>query len=77
MKARRQLGNASALMIITALLCACSTTPVSAWQRGNLAKKQMVRDASGLHSALEQHSYASKEGTGGGYSVGGGGCGCN
>jgi LPS O-antigen subunit length determinant protein (WzzB/FepE family) len=60
-----------------ALLEACSVTPVSAWQRGNLAKQQMVRDAAGLHSALEQHTYASKEGTAGGYSVGGGGCGCN
>jgi len=77
MKARRQLRNVSALMTTVVLLCACSTTPVSAWQRGNLAKKQMVRDASGLHSALEQHTYASKEATGGGYSVGGGGCGCN
>lgn len=63
--------------LVVALLGACSVTPVSAWQRGNLAKKQMVRDAAGLHSALEQHTYASKEGTAGGYSVGGGGCGCN
>lgn len=65
------------LVLITALLGACSVTEVSAWQRGNLAKKQMVRDSGGLHTALEQHAYASKEGTAGGYSVGGGGCGCN
>jgi hypothetical protein len=65
------------LIAATLSLVACAAEPVSAWQRGNLAKKQMVRDSSPLHSALEQHSYSSKEGTSGGYSVGGGGCGCN
>jgi hypothetical protein len=50
MQSRSQLRNFFALMTSAALLCACSTTPVSAWQRGNLAKKQMQRDSSGLHS---------------------------
>ena len=66
-----------AICCIALWLGACAAEPVAPWQRGNLAKKAMVRDAIGLHSALEQHTYASKEGTSGGYSVGGGGCGCN
>jgi len=67
------------LAIIGIALClgACAAETVSPWQRGNLAKKVMVRDASGQQSAFEEHAYASKEGTAGGYSVGGGGCGCN
>lgn len=77
MKTTQHIRNALTLTLAITLLAACSVTPVSAWQRGNLAKKQMVRDSSGLNNALEQHTYASKEGTAGGYSVGGGGCGCN
>ena len=76
----RALRTILILLVVVNLvvhLAACSITPVSPWQRGNLAKKQMVRDSGGLHNALEQHTYASKEGTAGGYSVGGGGCGCN
>jgi len=63
------------------LLClglgACASESVSPWQRGNLAKPVMTRDRVGVQSAFEQHAYASKEATSGGYAVGGGGCGCN
>lgn len=52
-------------------------TRVDATERGNLAQEVMQRDGSAHHVALEQHMYASKESTTGGYSVGGGGCGCN
>lgn len=50
---------------------------VEPWERGNLAKDVMIREASDHQAALESHVYASKEGTMGGFGVGGGGCGCN
>lgn len=59
------------------LLAGCSITPVDATERGNLAQEVMLRDGGVMHAGLEQHMYASKESTAGGYSVGGGGCGCN
>lgn len=37
----------------------------------------MQFDSDALDAKLEQHVYASKEATTGGYGVGGGGCGCN
>ena len=58
-------------------LTGCSTPTVNPWEKGNLAKKVMQRNPDAQHAALEQHTYTSKEATGGGYSVGGGGCGCN
>lgn len=50
---------------------------VTPWQRGNLAKRVMVRDATSAQAALEQHAYSAKEATAGGYGIGAGGCGCN
>jgi hypothetical protein len=55
----------------------CSLQPVQSWERGNLANPVMTRDATGMPSKLEQHTYQSKESAQGGYSIGGGGCGCN
>jgi hypothetical protein len=55
----------------------CAITPVGPTERGNLAKGVMQRDINAHHLAFEMHAYASKESTAGGYSVGGGGCGCN
>lgn len=69
--------SAPCLLLVCLGLGACASEPVSPWQRGNLAKPVMTRDKVGLQSAFEQHAYASKEATSGGYAVGGGGCGCN
>ncbi|PCJ45189.1 MAG: hypothetical protein COA99_05345 [Moraxellaceae bacterium] len=55
----------------------CSYNKVEVWQRGDLAKSVMLRDASSTHAALEQHTYSAKEATAGGYTTGAGGCGCN
>ncbi|MDD5034468.1 MAG: DUF4266 domain-containing protein [Methylococcaceae bacterium] len=57
-------------------LNACSLK-VAPWERGNLAKQQMALDPDALDAALSRHAYGSKEGSSGGYGVGGGGCGCN
>ena len=51
--------------------------PPQAWEKGNLARKEMTMDADPLDQAFTQHVYFSKESASGGYGVGGGGCGCN
>lgn len=50
---------------------------VNAWEKGNLAKKDMTFEGDALDSRFVQHIYGSKENATGGYGVGGGGCGCN
>jgi len=64
----------SALAIGTGLMGCSSVQP---WQKGNLAKPAMSFDYDPLQTRFEDHTYFSKEGASGGYSVGGGGCGCN
>ncbi|MDD2942203.1 MAG: DUF4266 domain-containing protein [bacterium] len=64
-----------ACLSIALLLSACS--PVQPWQKGNLAKSHMSFEPAALEARQRQHIYFSKEGTNGGYGVGGGGCGCN
>jgi hypothetical protein len=60
---------------LASLLAGCGS--VQPWQKGNLAKPEMMFDGDPLQSRFEQHIYFSKEGASGGYGVGGGGCGCN
>jgi len=51
---------------------------VKPWQKGIHAKATMKDgDMNGLNQHFEEHIYFSKEGTKGGGSVSGGGCGCN
>lgn len=65
------------LLIIVAgfELTACST--VQPWERGILARPEMGWEHDSLRGQLAEHVYFSKEGSSGGYGVGGGGCGCN
>jgi hypothetical protein len=66
------------LLLVCALaLCACSSTPIKPWQKGNLAKPEMAFDPDPLEQRFADHTYFSKEAASGGYSAGGGGCGCN
>ena len=59
-------------------LSACSLIePVQPWEKGNLAKEEMIFDEDTLDSAYVEHTYSSKEAAFGGAGVGGGGCGCN
>jgi hypothetical protein len=50
---------------------------VKPWQKGILAKKQMALQGDPIDGYVDEHIYFSKEGSTGGKSVGGGGCGCN
>lgn len=63
---------------LAASLCACAAyAPPQAWEKHYLAKPQMQFDADKLDAKNLQHIQFSKEGSAGGYGVGGGGCGCN
>jgi hypothetical protein len=65
------------LLIFLLGLSAASCTPVQAWERGYLAKREMAWDPDGLETALDKHVFFSKEASSGGNSAAGGGCGCN
>lgn len=70
----------SATALLLALLClsGCANLgQVQAWEKGNLAKPSMGFGNDPLAQKFEQHVYASRENSSGGYGVGGGGCGCN
>lgn len=63
------------LIFLVNTLLACAN--VEPWERSIHAKAIMRTDTDSQHNAYEQHAYASKEATEGGYGLGGGGCGCN
>lgn len=65
------------ILLLTALCSACAIQPPQPWEKGLLAKPEMMMGADPLGQRFGQHIYASKEGAAGGYGVGGGGCGCN
>jgi hypothetical protein len=71
-------------ILVSGWLTACSTTQdiltlseVKPWERGILARDdmQLVNDA--MQQSVDEHIYFSKEGSTGGASIQGGGCGCN
>ena len=65
-------------LALTATLAACAAyAPPQAWEKQYLAKPAMQFDADKLDAKNLQHIEFSKEGSDGGYGVGGGGCGCN
>jgi len=68
------------VMLLPMLLVAlgmAGCTAVQPWERGELARTEMKWDPDPMKSALRDHIYFSKEGSSGGASSGGGGCGCN
>ena len=64
------------VLLLTGLMLS-SCTPVRAWERGYLAKREMAWEPDGLGATLDQHVFFSKEASSGGNSAAGGGCGCN
>lgn len=71
--------RAALLLAVLALssLTGCALQPPQAFEKGNLAKREMTFGADPLEDAFSQHVYFSKEAASGGTGVGGGGCGCN
>lgn len=57
--------------------CSADIGKVQPWEKQNLAKRHMRFDPDPLEARYTKKTYAAKEGTSGGYGVGGGGCGCN
>ncbi|CAM3961737.1 DUF4266 domain-containing protein [Shewanella aquimarina] len=65
------------LIILVALLSGCANLGVKPWERGQFAREDMQLDADEMDMAIEDHIYFSKEGSSGGRTLAGGGCGCN
>ena len=72
----RSLACAGMLALL-AVTGGCAATSVKPWDRDLLAQKKMKFNPSPREAAVDDHIYFSKEGSTGGQSVGGGGCGCN
>jgi hypothetical protein len=69
-------GAVSALAALCAaalMLSGCA----AAWDRDLLAKREMQLNTHPTITAAEEHIYFSKEGSSGGRTFDGGGCGCN
>lgn len=64
-------------LLCLSLLAGCSNLGAKPWQREALARPDMNPDREALLSALDDHTYFSKEAASGGRGFGGGGCGCN
>jgi len=64
-------------IVIAFSLSACSSLGIEPWEKDQLARADMALDSEKLDLALDDHIYFSKEGSSGGRSLAGGGCGCN
>lgn len=65
-------------IISISLLQSCaSSLGAKPWEREFLANRQMLIDPASLDQKNLEHIYFSREGSSGGWGVGGGGCGCN
>ncbi|HKI73607.1 MAG TPA: DUF4266 domain-containing protein [Pseudomonadales bacterium] len=63
--------------MLLALLSSCSSLGVKPWDRDILARKSMQLNTEPNLTAFHEHIYFSKEGSSGGRTYDGGGCGCN
>ena len=64
-----------ALCAVALISSACTT--VQPWERGRMAQDVMAWQVDPLKGSLDNHINFAKEGTSGGGSAAGGGCGCN
>ncbi len=55
----------------------CGSLGAAAWDRDLMAKQAMQLNTNPNITAAEEHIYFSKEGSSGGRTFDGGGCGCN
>jgi len=65
------------LCLLLALIELSACAQVQPWERGRLAKPHMALDSDPLLSAIDAHTFNSKEAASGGAGPAGGGCGCN
>lgn len=71
------INYSKVLIILIFLQCYGCATGVKPWQRGDLAKPHMAIEPDALLRTIREQLVTSKEASSGGYSVVGGGCGCN
>ena len=76
MRTRSRVHCAGAVLLVVAL-SGCSLARPQPWEKDLLARPEMAIGGDSLGVRLRQHVYSSREGSSGGDSVGGGGCGCN
>ena len=78
MKTRKSLHRLAIGAAALALLTGCAMVkPVQPWEKGVLARGDMLLEGDALEGRFNEHIYASREAASGGNGVGGGGCGCN
>ena len=65
------------LLLLIGVVGSQGCSSVAAWERGNLAKKEMALDPNPNLSHLRDHIFTSREASQGGRANSGGGCGCN
>ena len=73
----RRIFPVSHILTLAALTTGCATLGVQPWERDLMADPAMQVDPNPMQSAYDDHIYFSIEGSSGGRSFGGGGCGCN
>jgi hypothetical protein len=71
------LLSAALLVVLLGLTSGCATMNVKPWDRDLLAQKQMRFIPSRIENSVDEHIYFSKEGSTGGHTATGGGCGCD
>lgn len=76
-KTQKKLMSSLLLAALIASITGCSSLGVKPWERDQLARADMALNSEKLDIALDDHIYFSKEGSSGGRSLAGGGCGCN
>jgi len=72
-----RLSNEARIVVVVLCTAMTACAPVQPWERGRLAQPQMALEGDALLSAMDQHTYTSKEAASGGVGPSGGGCGCN
>lgn len=66
-----------AVVGVVCLVSSCSSLGVKPWDRDIMARKSMQLNTEPNITAYHEHIYFSKEGSSGGRTFDGGGCGCN
>jgi hypothetical protein len=64
-------------VLLGCVLFQAGCSSVKPWEKRHLSRAHMALDTDPLESRTQRHLYQSKEGTFGGYGIGGGGCGCS
>ena len=76
-RSRLRTGFLGMGLAAAALVGGCAQVSVKPWDRDLLARREMGLNTHPQITAAQEHIYFSKEGSAGGRTFDGGGCGCN